>query len=266
MHAPLVSIIMPSFRSEKHIETSINSVISQSYQNWELIVADGGSHDRTRAIVLDLSRDDARVRLIINEKDDGPSHARAFAIRQCRGQYVAFLDADDIWLPSKLSEQINFMIETGAVFTYTKYSKISDDGSVMSEPLGARTGYTYRDALSSRGIGTLTVVVSRQCLTEEIISVNNGKHGEDYLWWCMILRNGAVARLVDKPLALYRLNSTGLSRSRFKHIAHVWKSYRDQLEVPLLKRIFCFITYPSDVIGRAASVRLRSIVASKIHQ
>lgn len=250
MDLPLVSVIMPSFRSERHIESSIRSVLKQTYQNWELIVADGGSNDRTLDIVRKLVAFDRRIKLISNSRDDGPAHARAIAIRECRGQYVAFLDADDLWQKDKLTQQIKFMLKTGCKFTYTKYQKISDEGDLLSPTLSARKSYSYREAILFRGIGTLTVCISRELLSDNLISINNGNHGEDYLWWCLILKSGITAELVDMPLAFYRKNNDGLSRNVLKHMKYVWISYRDHLNVSLMGRIFCFCVYPLDVILR----------------
>lgn len=257
MCAPLVSVIMPSFGSERHIEESINSIQQQTYENWELVVADGGSKDRTLEIVQRFAASDTRIRLLSNKYDDGPSHARAMAIRTSHGEYIAFLDADDLWDKFKLERQIEFMLRTGSQFTYTKYRKISDDGALKSGILSARRNYSYNKALLMRGIGTLTVCISRELLSEEVINKNNGNHGEDYLWWCLILKSGIRANLLDSSLAFYRNNSDGLSRSFIKHMQHVWISYRDHLNVPIIFRFICFICYPVDVVFRSILLKFR---------
>src|SRR5689334_10222474 len=105
MQSADVAIVMPSFNSSRHIRTAIASVLAQSYSNWELVIADGGSRDETCRIVEEFAKKDQRIRLLKNEKDHGPAHARYLAIKASRAPYVAFLDADDWWLPRKLEEQ-----------------------------------------------------------------------------------------------------------------------------------------------------------------
>ena len=124
---PLISVITPSFNSEKYIALCIDSVISQTYVNWELLIVDGESKDCTGKIVSRFAEKDQRVRLINNSDDDGPAQARAFGLTIAAGTYVAFIDSDDLWLPNKLQQQLSFMLLNGYLFTFTRYRKMRPD-------------------------------------------------------------------------------------------------------------------------------------------
>ena len=114
---PKVSVIMPSFNSCRFIEDAVNSVLNQSYKNLELIVVDGGSNDSTIELINKISATDSRLVIINNINDDGPAHARQVGIEKSQGNYIAFLDADDYWLPEKTEMQINFMEDNNFNFS-----------------------------------------------------------------------------------------------------------------------------------------------------
>jgi teichuronic acid biosynthesis glycosyltransferase TuaG len=260
MSQPIISIVMPAFNSTRYLREAVQSLQQQTWPNWELLVVDGGSRDGTQDLVKALSAADPRVRLIPNPDDKGPAHARCTGVRHAKGKYVGFLDADDIWLPTKIEDQVSFMERAGVLFTYARYSAMSADGSFVSCPLPAYSHYTFRSALALRGIGTLTVVVHRECLTEEVISNYGKSHGEDYLWWLMVLRSGVEARLIDKNLAHYRQTAGSLSTYRFRHQKTVWHTYRNEMGLGRLQSALFYTSYMLDVAQR----RLRTNVCSKL--
>ena len=124
----LVSIITPSYNSSKFIMECINSVISQTFQNWEMIIVDDCSNDNSREIISDLTAKDERLKSIFLEENVGAAEARNIAIRQSKGKYIAFLDSDDIWNKNKLEKQITFMSEKNIAFSFTSYQPISEGG------------------------------------------------------------------------------------------------------------------------------------------
>ena len=121
---PLVSIIMPAYNAELHIAESIESVISQTYSNWELLITDDRSTDNTQQIINEYAIKDQRIRQFINEQNGGAGVARNNSIKQANGRFIAFLDADDLWLPEKLTKQISFMLTNNYAFTFTAYQKL----------------------------------------------------------------------------------------------------------------------------------------------
>jgi teichuronic acid biosynthesis glycosyltransferase TuaG len=261
--SPVVSIVMPAFNSSRFIEASISSVLRQEFQGWELLVVDGGSCDSTRDIVDRFAAADHRVRLVPNHNDRGPAHARATGVRQARGEYVAFLDADDLWLRTKLSNQIAFMCRTGTDFSYTQYRVMNSQGTEVSCPISIRRQYTYPSYLFLRGIGCSTVVIKRNLFSEEILETYGLWHGEDTLWWLKLLRAGAHARGVFEPLVLYRDAEGSLSKHRLRNQASVWRIYRDDFYLSLVTASAAYVSYVTDVALRRFRYRLCTKVFGK---
>jgi teichuronic acid biosynthesis glycosyltransferase TuaG len=254
----LVSVVMPCFNSERHLATAMRSVRAQSWQDLELLVVDGGSRDGSRAVVAAEAALDPRVRLIENANDQGPAHARCTGVRAARGRYVAFLDADDVWLPDKLSTQIAFMEREGVPFSYTLYRRMSDDGSQVSPVVPMLRWYDFRRMLGHRGIGTLTVVIRRDLLTEDIVSVWL-RASEDLLWWLLVLQRGVTARLVPEDLARYRDTPGSLSKTRRPTLEAVWTIYRDRFGIPLAARVFYYCSYAFDSVLRRVRLWIAAV-------
>ena len=204
MISPLVSIIVPSFNSERFLEECIRSVIDQTYQNWELLVVDGGSTDQTICIVEGFARNESRIKLVANPADDGPAQARSVGIRASRGHYIAFLDSDDLWLPEKLATQLAFMTSAKLDFTFTGYRFLYPNGNQSFAQMYGWQTNSYRQYLGRRGIANSTVILSRECVSEELLNTVGKSHGEDTLWWLLIMRSGASAHCLRTPLTLYR--------------------------------------------------------------
>jgi len=184
------------------------------------------------------------VRFIENKHDQGPAHARSVGIQQARGYYIAFLDADDLWLPEKLERQVSFMRSTGAKFSFTRYRKIADSGQVLSCLMPMLKKYTFEDALRYRGIGTLTVMIEKKLLTNDIISTWRKFGGEDYVWWLFILHKGEIAYLLDEDLARYRVSKNSLtSKYQFYTIRSIFILYKKYLKLPLDKALFNYTCY-----------------------
>ncbi len=237
---PCVSIIMPCFNSEKYILAAITSIINQSFEAWELLVVDAGSSDNTKNIVQGIIKADPRVKFIFNTDDKGPAHARATGINSARGKYIAFLDADDLWDHDKLRKQSEFMQKNGHTFSYTKFNFLHEDGHLIENKM-TDIQYTFSSALVKRGIGCLTVMISRELLTDNIISQNNKKHGEDYLWWLLIMRSGVRAYGLNETLASYRVTNDTLSSHKLSHYTTLWKTYRNDLSLSAWFVIRCFL-------------------------
>jgi teichuronic acid biosynthesis glycosyltransferase TuaG len=253
---PIVSVIMPCFNSEKFIEASIQSVLNQTFKDFELIVVDGGSSDNTIKIIKKLASSDARLSLLENLEDQGPAHARYKGIIKSKGIYVAFLDADDLWLNNKLYLQINFMNENDLSFSYTRYRTINETGSKTGCLIPMYRSYNFTQALGRRGIGTLTVVLKKSMLTKDIIEHYGKSHGEEYLWWLLILKKGAVAQLLDIDTARYRNVGDSLSTHRFIHQKTLWNTYRNEINLTFFSSVFFYTTYILDASLRKIYVFL----------
>jgi len=256
MPDPTVSIIMPAFNSERHVLQAVRSVQAQLFQDWELLVVDGGSRDATRDIVGGLASSDPRIKLLSNPDDKGPAHARCTGVRAARGTYVAFLDADDLWLPEKLGAQVAFMRDHGVRFSYAPYRSISEDGARVGCLTPVRRSFGFGQALRNRGIGTLTVMVERALLTSDVIQVWRRAGGEEYLWWLLVLRKGVTAHRLDSDVARYRNTGGSLSKNVHYTLGSVWQMYRGDLGLPLHAAAPSYFSYLLSAGLRKARVRL----------
>lgn len=255
-----VSVVMPSFNSERYIGEAIGSVLCQSHPSYELIVVDGGSKDRTRSIVQQLALKDSRIKLVENVDDRGPAHARYAGIKMSRGEFIAFLDADDYWIHTKLEEQVRFMQTHNASFSYTHYRRVSDDGTRVGCVIPMQDQYDFNSALRHRGIGTLTVMLRRELLTEDVISRWMRAGGEEYLWWLLILRKGGLARLLPQDLARYRDTASSLSKNQIYTLKSVWRMYREDIGLRLVEATSHYASYFVDSAIR--KLRLKACAAA----
>lgn len=203
----LVSIIMPSYNTAGFIEESIRSVMAQSYENWELIIVDDCSTDNTDEVVSFF--EDPRIRYIKNEKNSGAAVSRNRALREAKGRWIAFLDSDDLWAPTKLQKQIAFMENSGYGFSYTNYEEIAENG----EPLGVNvTGpkkITKAGMYNYCWLGCLTVMYDVEKVGQ--IQIADIKKNNDYAMWLKVCKK-ADCHLLDENLASYRKRSGSISR------------------------------------------------------
>lgn len=247
---PLVSIIIPSYFSEKYISACIESVKGQTYTNWELIIVDGNSEDETIKIIETFQQKDRRIKLISNPDDAGPAQARAEGIKASSGSYIAFIDSDDLWLKNKLEIQLNFMITNDYKFSFTRYKKMYPDGSLSTASIGGHNSNSFNQYLRRRGIANSTVMVHRECIDDEILNTVGKSHGEDTLWWLLILRKGYIAYAIQIDLAVYRIVDGSLSSKFLNNQFTVWHSYRNELHLGIFKALFSYAGYVMDVFIR----------------
>ena len=238
----LVSIIMPCYNSESFIGNAINSVLEQSYSDWELIVCDDGSTDSSVTIAREYESSDSRISVITNKYEKGAPGARNTCLDVAEGRYIAFLDADDLWLPSKLSLQIDFMLRNGYSFIYSYHEVMSEDGSFVSECM-APGSVDSRLMKVSNFIPCLTAVYDSYVagkVYQPIISKRN-----DFALWLKILNSGKVDRAYCLPLttARYRANSYGLSSNKREALKYFSRCLADYGNCNLFERCFYSVIY-----------------------
>lgn len=234
----LVSIIMPSYNSQDTIGDSIKSVIQQSYTNWELIVTDDFSTDSSRCVVESFSAKDKRIKLFSLKKNSGAAKARNNSIRHSSGRYIAFLDADDLWLEGKLELQIASMNEYNFSVCYSSYIRFNDSGDQSN--IKAKSFLTFDDMLSANYIGNLTGVYDASKLGK---FYQNDIGHEDYDMWLRILKK-SNALGISAPLAKYRVSSDSLSSNIFK--GFIWhysilKSNTDENTIKIFMRMLSYL-------------------------
>ena len=197
MDKGLVSIIMPSYNAEKYISASIKSVQKQTYPNWELIIVDDCSKDKTVEIVKGIHDD--RIKLLQNETNSGAAISRNKALREAKGEWIAFLDADDLWCSDKLDEQLKFMIENGFDFTYTDY-RIQLNGEWLPYIYTGPKMVNKRKMYNYCYFSTITVMYRREAIG--LIQIENLRKNNDYAMWLQAVQKVTCYRF-SKCLSYY---------------------------------------------------------------
>lgn len=220
--ALLVSIIMPAYCTSATISESICSVLAQTYEKWELIIIDDASEDNTAKIAEEYAGNDKRIRLIINETNKGVAAARNTGILSAEGEYLAFLDSDDLWDKEKLDKQVRFMQERDAVISYTGTSYMNASGQLSLYSLCAEDMFTYEDLLRRNIMSCSSVMVQRN----RMIPFAEGFMHEDMVVWLQVIKSAGPAHGLNEALLVYRMGVATKSSSRIKSAFMAYGSYR----------------------------------------
>ncbi len=234
-----VSIIMPLYNCEYFVARSIESVVSQTYKNWELIIVDDQSEDDSHSIVKELTENEPRIQLHQLKYNGGAGAARNYAIELAQGKYIAFLDSDDLWSSEKLEKQIGLMEKENILLSYSSYYRIDDQGRITGV-FKSKEIVTYNDMLKTSCIGTLTTVYNAEKLGKYYFE----KIGhEDYVMKLQMLKKIKFAKGIVEPLAKYRIVNNSLSRNKFKTAYWQWKIYREVENMSIMKSLYYFVHY-----------------------
>ena len=221
----MVSIIMPAYNAGKTVRKSIESVIAQTFLEWELIVIDDGSCDDTASILFELAEQDKRIRFFQNQNNRGVSYSRNLAVSLASGEWIAFLDSDDVWMPQKLEKQLALVEENqDIVVCYTASSFVDEDGNPYEYVMPAIERLTYKTLLHKNVMSCSSVMIRASIMKG--IKMPNDKMHEDYFVWLSVLREYGVAYGIDEPLLIYRLCKNSKSGNRFKSAKMLFNSYR----------------------------------------
>lgn len=232
----LVSIITPAYNAAAYIAETIESVLAQTYTNWEMLIANDCSKDNTSEIVQSYAAKDKRIKLINLKQNSGAAVARNTAIQNAKGRYIAFLDSDDLWKKEKLQKQIEFMQQNRYAFTYTSYEHFIGTKENIQNQVQIPKSLNYNQALKGNKIGCLTVMLDRKQIRD--IQFVTQKH-EDYILWLNILKQGITAYGIQESLALYRTgNSKSISGNKIQSALWTWKVYRERQMLSVVKSIY----------------------------
>ena len=213
MENELVSIIMPSWNTGNFIAESIQSVINQTYKNWELIIVDDCSTDNTDEVVSFYK--DQRIKYLKNEKNSGAAITRNKALREAQGEWIAFLDSDDLWAPEKLEHQINFMKNNGYNLSFTEYEKIDEESKPLNVYVSGPEMVNKRKMYNYDYIGQLTMMYSTKAFG--LIQIKDIKKNNDYAIRLQLYKkDGTCAYLLKENLAKYRVRKVSISHDKFK--------------------------------------------------
>lgn len=245
---PLVSIIMPCYNAERYVAQSIESVLAQTYQNWELLITDDGSTDKSVEIVSKYCTKDDRISILVPDEHQGIARARNMSISRAKGRFVAFLDNDDLWMPEKLEKQIRFMLENKIGFSYTSYEIIDKEGFTKNKIIKTQGLIDYKKYLKNTIIGCGTVVVDRDIVGFICMPINDTS--DDMALWLNILRKGFKAYPIEEVLQQYRVTGKSASSNKFKASRDVWRVYRENEKLSFVKSIFYFTCYAFNAIKK----------------
>lgn len=215
---------MAAYNAENTIGQAITSVIQQTYTDFELIIVNDCSTDRTVDVINEFIKKDARIRLINNSKNMGVSYTRKHGLNEAEGSWIAILDSDDLWLPEKLAKQVEFQKKTNADLLYTGSGFMNVDGKQINWKLNVPEVITYRQLLKQNILSNSSALV-RKDLYEKYYAVGDDMH-EDFAIWLQILRNGIKAYGINEPLLIYRLDDKSKSGNKLKAAMMNWNTYR----------------------------------------
>ncbi|RXM48564.1 glycosyltransferase family 2 protein [Flavobacterium sp. YO12] len=221
----LVSILMPTFNAEKFIKAAIESVQKQTYENWEMILVDDASTDETVKIIDDFAQKDSRIKLFQLETNSGNGFARNKALEKASGKYIAFLDADDLWLSTKLEKQIQFLKANNLPFTFSFYDCIDDNGNNLNRRVQTPIPLTYKQLFFCNYVGNLTAIYDADFFGK--IKLESSQKRQDWRLWLTILKQIKTAEAIPESLAFYRIRKDSISSSKFKLIKHNFGVYRE---------------------------------------
>lgn len=238
-----VTVITPSYNSGKYIAKTIESVRSQTYTDWEMIVVDDCSSDDTCAIVEAFARRDARVKLYRQQENAGAGAARTKAMRMAQGRFIAYLDSDDLWKSEKLERQVAFMKAKQCGFSCTSYEVIDDAGNRLNKCVHMLPEVDYVGFLKNNLLQTVGIMVDTELVDREYLAMPDIRRRQDAATWLKILRAGHKCYGMEEVLAQYRRAENSLSSNKFRSVEGVWKLYREIEHLSLPFSCYCFVRY-----------------------
>lgn len=237
----LVSIIVPVYNAEEFINDTIKTVQDQTYKNWELIMIDDCSTDRSTEQILKYKSD--KIKLIKLKKNSGAAICRNTGIKEAKGRYIAFLDADDLWKKEKLEVQLKFMKDKKCAFSFTGYEFADKDGVGNGKIVKVPEKINYKQALKNTTIWTSTVMFNMNKLKKEDIYMPDVKRGQDTATWWKVLKTGVEAYGLNKNLSIYRRSTGTLSSNKFKALKRTWDLYRNVERLNIFYSLYNFLWY-----------------------
>jgi len=238
---PVVSVVMPAYNCRSYIRQAVESVMGQTFSDWELLIINDCATDDTLAVARELAAGDPRIRVLSNEKNLGVSKTRNRGIAEAKGKYIAYLDSDDVWLPEKLEKQLALMERTGATLCYCSYAIIDKDGNPSKADYISPETVTYEELLRENVIQCSSIVLPAEVARK--YPFTSEFYHEDYVLSLSVLRDGYTAAGCTQVLSQYRHIEGSRSANKVQAAKNRWIIYRDHLHLPLGKRIGVFLSY-----------------------
>lgn len=243
----LVSVVVPVHNCEKYIAETVKSILTQTYLDFEVIFVDDKSTDNSKSILEGFK--DPRITVTGTDEESGAYAARNKGVAMARGEYIAFLDSDDIWDREKLSKTLAHMKKNDAAFVFTGYEFADENAVGTGKIVRVPEKLTYNQALPRTVIFTSTVMFDMSKLSKEDIKMPNVKSEDTATWW-RILRSGITAYGLDESLVLYRRSSNTLSSNKVEAVRRIWNLYRNVEHLSLVKSCICFVGWGFGAVTR----------------
>lgn len=247
--ANLISIVTPVYNAERFIAETIKGVQAQEYTNWELLLVNDQSTDNSQFIIEEFAKEDNRIKVINLAENSGAAVARNTGIAASKGQYIAFVDSDDVWDNDKLIRQIAFMQKGGIAFSYTDFRLVDEQGSVLKEKANVPLSLDYTGLLKNTAIACSTVMIDREQIGDFRMPLV--RKGQDTATWLQIMREtGIKAYGITLPLNSYRQVAGSISSDRIGALKRTWNTYYNLEKLPLPKASYYFASYVMNAILR----------------
>lgn len=237
----LVSIITPCYNGARFLGETIESVQRQTYQNWEMLIQDDGSFDDSVDVALKYAVNDPRIKVQKNDRNSRPAVTRNNAILRSEGQWVAFLDSDDLWMPTKLEVQLKWMAEHNANFSFMQYEHFGENGEFIGDRAKVVENLSYRKLLLHCWPGCLTVMYRQD--PENKITIVDIKNNEDHALFLRAVAELGPGRGIPQCLSLYRIRKGSFSRNKFKLIEPYIETLHRLEHKNIVFSTFCVFTH-----------------------
>lgn len=250
MEENMVSIVVPVYNAERFVAETIENILQQEYQNWELILVDDCSTDKSAKIINEYTLKDGRIHYFRNKENSGAAVTRNNGIDRANGRYICFIDADDKWKNEKLNKQIKFMQEKDCAFSFTSYEFADSNCIPNGKKVIVPKTITYKQALKNTTIWTSTVMFDMSKLTKEDIYMPNVRRGQDTATWWKVLKKIDVAYGLNEVLSYYRRDSSSLSANKWVALKRTWNLYRNVEGLGFAASVYNFTCYAFNAVKR----------------
>lgn len=244
----LISIILPVYNASKFIDDTINTVLEQTYTNFELLLVNDCSIDDSVEKIKKYK--DKRIKLINNDKNSGAAITRNNGIKEANGKFICFLDADDLWDKTKLEKQINFMKEKDCEFSFTGYEFANENGIPNGKKVFVPKMLDYKQSLKNTTIWTSTVMLNMARLSKDDIYMPNVRRGQDTATWWKILKKIDCAYGLNEILSYYRRTNNSLSANKLTALKRTWNLYRNVEKLNIFYSFYNFCWYCFNAVKR----------------
>lgn len=241
INTPLVSIITPTYNCEKYISESIDSVLNQLYQNWELILVDDCSNDNTYQILELYEHKDSRIHCYKLDVNVGAGESRNIGLSKVKGSFIAFLDSDDVWLPNKLSTQLEFMHRFSAAISFTGYTIMDESLRHTKSEIKVPISVNLNEYLKTTIIGMSTSMINKNVVDD--FKLNKIRSRQDGILWIELLKRGHTAFGLNEQLVKYRMRKNSISSNKYKAMMKIWFIYRRYAKLSVILTGYYFFYY-----------------------